>query len=562
MKKELINDTDYAKALNEMGFCVAPLFTLQQIEQLQALYNDFSINSKVSGLIASHSKTPAEQSLEISNSIHRILAPSLQQWFSGFKFFLGGFMVKEANTEKEFPLHQDWNITDESRYTTYQIWIPLELSSPYNGGIFVLPGSHRFFQNNRSGSYGMPRVDTDDALRELSVDMIIPPASALVYHNSLFHASYPNRTNQNRASVIINVYQEDAVLEYAHKNSANNTTEKYAIDTVSFLSNLNTFEQGKVPAAFNISSTCEADDFNNASVNSNDLIQGFNRIFPYGKAGFEPMQLSILNDKNIADKMKRDGYAVIDFIDNATAQDLKAAYEKEFGTHKTPQGRFTTLENVTPEKRRYFHQLLLEKLNERINFFFYNYEIPIASYFVKYARSAGDLNWHQDSSLLLNAHLEPHYALWCPLLDVDESNGALCVIDKSHKNTARIIVHDLPWPYTASNEYFDKHKTVLNLKAGQAVLFDIRLIHHATKNNSNDDRVCFTFRITHQKSKYYRMVCDNAHNENVSIYEQPHNYYLTDEWNTGAQPIAGSKRGELQHIHSNINQTIFDEAVV
>ena len=108
MKRNLlINDTDYEQALDELGFCVAPFFTIEQVQKLKSLYQQSTIDSNVSGLISSHSKIGPERNLEVSNSIKEIVMPTLESWFPDADFFMGGFMVKEANTAKELPLHQN-----------------------------------------------------------------------------------------------------------------------------------------------------------------------------------------------------------------------------------------------------------------------------------------------------------------------------------------------------------------------------------------------------------------------------------------------------------------------
>ncbi|MBS1618761.1 MAG: phytanoyl-CoA dioxygenase family protein, partial [Bacteroidetes bacterium] len=179
----MINDKDYAQALDTMGFCVAPLFSQDQINAIRGVYEEFVVKDSVKGLIASHSKIGAEKNLRLRDALKAIVMPALEQHFSGFDFFIGGFMVKEGGNMSELPLHQDWCIVDETQYKSYQIWVPLELSHPANGGMFVLPGSQNFYQNYRSGSYGIPGVVTDDALRQYVVDMIIPPGQAIVFHN-------------------------------------------------------------------------------------------------------------------------------------------------------------------------------------------------------------------------------------------------------------------------------------------------------------------------------------------------------------------------------------------
>ena len=558
--KNLLKDQDYAFALNKMGFCVLPLFNEKQIADLQQVYDENFSGNQVSGLIASHSKTQPDNSLKISDSIKTILFPSLEKWFENYSFFLGGFMVKEANTNSEFPLHQDWNILDESKYKSYQVWIPLELSSPYNGGIYVFPGSHLFFNNNRSGSYGMPRIERDASIERYLVDMVIPPGSALVYHNSLFHASFPNNTSKNRISVIINVYEKNAPLTYFHKNLAQKCTEQYSIDTPLFLSNLSILEKGEIPVNFKQFTNEPLDTINNAELNSSDLIDGFNRHFANNIEGFEPRQLQIVKDPSISERLYKDGYIVLDFIDSDKIRDLNEEYNRLFQTSKTAIGRFTPMEHTNPESKRYIHEFIIQKIKEELDQYFIDYQTPIASYFVKYANSPGDLSWHNDASILLNTHLEPHLGIWCPLLDVNEENGAFCLIEKSHKYCHSVFLDGLQWPFLPYDSLFNQTKKIIPLKAGQIVLFDLRLIHHAMPNKTIQDRIVFCVRLTHLKSKYYSFKCLDYDTNSITVFEEYPDYYLRDDWSSENQASNQVKKiGTMNQIYNSININQFNK---
>lgn len=555
-RQSLIKDPDYAKALDTLGFCVAPLFDIGQILAIKELYNQFAIDNKVQGLIASHSKTTAEQSKDLRNKIGEVVMPSLKSNFENFDLFIAGFMVKEANTPGELPLHQDWNILDESKGVSYQIWVPLELSHTENGGMIVLPGSHRFFNNLRSGSYGIPVVNMDDAIRPMLVNMTIPPGSALIFHNSLFHASYPNYANTNRVAAIISVYQKDVPLSYFDKNTAENRTDVYGITPEIFLQSLNKLENKGQPDSPLSHTTTVINNIENDKITSADLVNGFKIAFGEDVKSFEPTQLQILRDEGLRKKMARDGYVVVDLLDEPTIAVLKEKYLQHFGPAQTAIGRFTAMEHTTPATRNEIHNFLLNKVKSRLDEHLKDFQTPIASYMTKYARSAGDLSWHTDSSLLLNAHLEPHYGLWCPLLDVNEKNGALCVVEGSHKYSHAVYLGDLQWPFLSYNNLFDKNRKVFTLKAGQGVIFDMRLIHNATPNDTDEDRVCFAARITHQKSKFYSFSCDEADNSTINVFEESPDIYLTDEW-TGASQVVGvqNKVGQMKNIYSRINFT-------
>ena len=109
------------------------------------------------------------------------------------------------------------------------------------------------------------------------------------------------------------------------------------------------------------------------------------------------------------------------------------------------------------------------------------------------------------NSFLLPMHQEIYgqmsnklLTLWCPLTDVSKYNGTLVLIPGSHKNG--LLKHTF---YKIKNKKYHgiekkilkKKKIVsLNLKAGDAVLFDPYLIHGSGKNNSKKIRWTFVSR--------------------------------------------------------------------
>ena len=395
-------------------------------------------------------------------------------------------------------------------------------------------------------------IYTDDSLRPYIVDMIIPPGQALIFHNSLFHASYPNDSDQNRISAIVSIYKKGAPLTYCQKNVQDHCTDIYEISPEIFLSSLNTLENGGVPENMQSKGKAALYEKNNREISSADLLAKYKAT--WGEEELEPLQRHILRDKEIEKKMKRDGYVVLDFLDEETVRVLKAEYERQFNSASTKIGRFTPMEHSSSTSKRFIHDFILKNVHAPLERYFENYQTPIASYFVKYARSAGDLGWHNDASLMINTNLEPHYGIWCPLIDVSENNGAFCLIEGSHKFSHVIYVDGINWPFAEYSAQFDKVKKVLNLKAGQIVLFDLRLIHNATANDTDEDRLAFCVRLTHNKTKYYSFLCQDNKEQAICLYEERPDYYLRDDWSGANQAGDRSKKvGEMQHIYSQIN---------
>lgn len=108
--------------------------------------------------------------------------------------------------------------------------------------------------------------------------------------------------------------------------------------------------------------------------------------------------------------------------------------------------------------------------------------------------AAGAVPWHQDKSYWPDANANPVITVWIPLVDSTHQNGCLHIIPGTHKK--RAVKHGAE-EYSGTgylaldDEYVNKRKKeilVLPMKAGSGVLFNDRLIHSSTPNNSDGVR--------------------------------------------------------------------------
>ncbi|HEX8834196.1 MAG TPA: phytanoyl-CoA dioxygenase family protein [Abditibacteriaceae bacterium] len=108
--------------------------------------------------------------------------------------------------------------------------------------------------------------------------------------------------------------------------------------------------------------------------------------------------------------------------------------------------------------------------------------------------AAGAVPWHQDKSYWPDANANPVITVWIPLVDSTHENGCLHLIPGTHKKRAIVHGHET---YSGtqyleiSANYVEKRRAEiipLPMKAGSAVLFNDRLIHSSTPNNSQGVR--------------------------------------------------------------------------
>jgi phytanoyl-CoA hydroxylase len=108
--------------------------------------------------------------------------------------------------------------------------------------------------------------------------------------------------------------------------------------------------------------------------------------------------------------------------------------------------------------------------------------------------AAGAVPWHQDKSYWPDANANPVITVWIPLVDSTHENGCLHLIPGTHKK--RAVRHGLE-TYSGTgylelpSKYVERRKREiipLPLKAGSTVLFNDRLVHSSTPNNSQHVR--------------------------------------------------------------------------
>ena len=129
-------------------------------------------------------------------------------------------------------------------------------------------------------------------------------------------------------------------------------------------------------------------------------------------------------------------------------------------------------------------------IREKVKILAPGYEIVMASFVNKRARSTqGRLGVHQDYSLVDHAE-NVGLNVWSPLCDVNERNSCLKVVDGSHLLGHIGATPANPGPYEDVKRELesDRYMAALPMSAGTAVLFDQRVLHGTEDNLTDADR--------------------------------------------------------------------------
>lgn len=213
----LFLEAEHQASFDENGYVVLDLLSAEEIESLLALYKETVGDAAHTNLLESSRICSLETNFRIMDGLREGFAEPVSRLFASRNVYGGTFYNKVPGTSELLGLHQDWSVVEEDVYESAYIWCALVDVTPERGGIFVLPGSHRYFDNLRSGSMPSPRIPPRGPLTELIVDVPLRAGQAIAWSDRLFHGSRANRTKEPRFACTGRVNQEGAGLVYYHR---------------------------------------------------------------------------------------------------------------------------------------------------------------------------------------------------------------------------------------------------------------------------------------------------------------------------------------------------------
>lgn len=236
-------NTELQSAYSEKGYCVVKNFCNSEVvNKLLKLYQT-NFDTK-NGMYVTHTGNDFEKNKQVFQSIFEIIRPDLEKYFTNTQAVLAHFAVKNNKGNNAFLLHQDYNITDEEKHEIAHIWIALGKVSPYNGGMMIIPKSHKHYKTYRSGTFGVNFLPFEK-MRNKAIGFDLEAGDAIFYHPSVFHGSKDNLSEKDRLAVIAAVYHKDAPMLYYQKTEKG--ADVYELTEKDLFSRLYDLAQGELP---------------------------------------------------------------------------------------------------------------------------------------------------------------------------------------------------------------------------------------------------------------------------------------------------------------------------
>ena len=219
------HEAENSRRLTNDGFATFDLLRDHDIEALTAIFNEHH-SSNPEGFYATTHLDDKEKRKALSDQAMSILSCRIESHFENIELLGGAFISKAPGQKGVLPLHQDWNLVDEKKARSYNLWIPLVDVNEENGAMRMLVGSHTKQETFRGPNVPPVLYPISNEVDKHMVSLNMKKGEAVLYDHALWHSSPENRTDQLRLAFVLGVVPKDAELKYYQQNG--DTVEEYA----------------------------------------------------------------------------------------------------------------------------------------------------------------------------------------------------------------------------------------------------------------------------------------------------------------------------------------------
>lgn len=194
--------------------------------------------------------------------------------------------------------------------------------------------------------------------------------------------------------------------------------------------------------------------------------------------------------------LERNGYAIIpSFISPKQITQLQDFFSETVNQSDVDVAFFTTHWSANKSYRQQVNDFVSGKLKPALDGHFVGYKCLFGYFLYKKPSADGGVYMHKDWTLIDEEEFVG-YTLWIPLIDTTNENGCFQVVPGSHLN-AEPRGSNIPQEYAGITE---EDFTPIPARAGDAIIFDHRLLHASAPNRSGADRLSVGLIIVPEKA--------------------------------------------------------------
>ncbi|HIK19192.1 MAG TPA: phytanoyl-CoA dioxygenase family protein [Leptolyngbyaceae cyanobacterium M33_DOE_097] len=544
--RNVFRETKLQQEFERKGYVILPLLSSDQVNlvlsELKLMKPDDNFNpDRPPGHHLTDSDTNIEYKRVAKNFIARVLSPYIEKIFNSYKIIGANFIIKPPG-KGGFPVHHDWTfVADPANYTSLTIWCALVDTDENNGTLQVVEGSHNLVSDIATSTVDFYCKNIESIVAEkYSKPLHVKAGECVIFDQGLLHHSDINRTSQPRIvmQAIVIPAEIDPVFYYFDRTAPEKGFEIFQMEPDFFI------YQDRSQKPVNLKSLGFRE-------NRNKLLTEEEFLEKMEQKGWSFQFGKWFNDNLmwLQAELKQKGYVVIDFLnegelqallefdrENPLPNDLNAAGI----SFSTGTSKLSYRQAITEQLKDIFLQKIIKLLPE--------YRVLLCNLVRKKpSNQYSEMPLHQDPSLTDEAVFKS-YGVWCPLIDVDEQNGCLQVVQKSHSlnsQTRPFFVFE-GFPYSQEIlALMQQHLTSIPMRAGQALIYDKRLFHGSPPNLTPVERVAAICSLVPKEILSHFCYRETLTSSKVELFEVEEEFY--DRYIVGQHPEGVKSLGTFDY---------------
>lgn len=501
------------------GYLQMPFFDASEVAALNRVYEDFRQDAPPHFYSTSFLPDPDVQQA-ITDSLTPIFAPRVEELFKDYKPLGCSFLIKPAGPQGFMPNHQDWTVSDEAEHCTVTIWVPLKDTTVDNGCIKVLRGGHRLNPALRGPTIPTMIDPIDELITAEMSDIPLRAGEAFIFNHATLHGSHLNNGTEDRVAVTFGLTQKSTQLVYYFMDGdvPEGKAEKFKVKDNFFQA----FPDNKIRPA-----DSEPDGL--VDLVLNPLTEtDFDRWEAERDKPIPMAKKQLFKNAEQEAQFQEKGWVLVDLLDEAEIKELLEFYHARNDHFMPDYGFHVTLDNQDPDYKRKLDDKIRAVTSPKMDDIFVDYKILVNSYVVKEPHPQGIVPTHQDWTFVDEKEYSS-VTVWTPLLDVNMDNGALGVIHGSNKFFDHVRCSPSPQARTPLDEHLFSimpYVDIMNLKAGQALIFNNATIHASTPNVTDQARIGVGVGVTNKEAQlYHYYLVPGTDKQKLEVFEVDEEFF-------------------------------------
>lgn len=241
--------------------------------------------------------------------------------------------------------------------------------------------------------------------------------------------------------------------------------------------------------------------------------------------GWKPVPHSVIRDEELRSEIHITGYAIKNWLSEEQVKELRNLWSDLHELAVEDGGIFYSVYSSDLEYRKQVHDRAAKIVSPVLDEHFQNYKNIINTFVAKTPGPNSEFYVHQDTSAL-DEHSHSALSVWIPLVDVGPENGGLSVIEKTQWLYSPYRAVTIPFPFHNYLEEVKPYLKPIEMKAGQVLVFDPRIIHSSGVNSSDHERVAMIAGIFPKDASFQHYFMDEGDKSKLDVYAQSEDFML------------------------------------